>query len=74
MHLLRELLSKESIDFLAIQESIIAGDTSNIINMVWKHSEFGYCKSAANVALEANFMFGRMIVSLPDFFLQEQGI
>lgn len=44
---LRELLRKEEVKFLAIQESLMTGDALFIANLVWKHSSFKFCQTPA---------------------------
>lgn len=41
---LRDLLRKENVEFLAIQESLISGDAGFIINLFWKHSNKDFCQ------------------------------
>lgn len=41
---LRDLLSKEAIEFLAIQETLIKGDASFVISLFWKHSQWSFCQ------------------------------
>lgn len=44
---LPDLLRRESVEFLAIQESLITGDARFITNLVRKHSPFSFCQSPA---------------------------
>lgn len=39
---LRTLISKESVDFCGIQESLLLADASAVVRMVWKHSDYGF--------------------------------
>lgn len=43
VRLLRELIQKEEIDFLAIQESLVTGDASGLVKLLWNHPD--YCFS-----------------------------
>lgn len=44
---LQTLLSKESVDFCGIQESLLAEDASNVVRMVWNHCDYGFCQVPA---------------------------
>lgn len=42
IRVLRELLAKQSMDFLALQETLISGDAYRIVNAVWSQGEFAF--------------------------------
>lgn len=39
---LREVIQKEEIGFVSIQESLITGDATAIVRMLWTHCDFGF--------------------------------
>lgn len=41
--LLHELIQKEDIDFVSIQETILPGDDSGIVKCLWSHRDFSFC-------------------------------
>lgn len=48
IRLLRDLLSKESVDFLFVQETRLSEDVEGIVRLIWTHDEFGFCHSPAH--------------------------
>lgn len=44
---LRELLRKEEVQFLAVQETLISGDAGFISNLIWKHKRWRFCQTPA---------------------------
>lgn len=42
---LKELLRKEEVQFLAVQETLITGDAGFISNLIWKHSSWSFCQT-----------------------------
>lgn len=63
IRLLRELIRKESVDFVALQETLISGEASGIVKAFWVQGEFGFCQ----VATEGRFS-GLLSVSKKDSF------
>lgn len=41
--LLKDLIKKEAVDFVALQETFIVGDASTIVNAFWTRGDFGFC-------------------------------
>lgn len=48
VRLLKELLIKESVEFLALQETLISGDAARFVNIIWSQGEYGFCQVPAN--------------------------
>lgn len=44
VRLLRDLIKKEAIEFVALQETLIAGDVSTIVNAFWNNGDYGFCQ------------------------------
>lgn len=44
----RELVIKESMEFVTLQETLISGDTSLIVNTIWSQGEFAFCQVPSN--------------------------
>lgn len=45
---LRELLRKEDIGFLTVQETSLTGDAAFISNLIWKHSYWNFCQTPSS--------------------------
>lgn len=41
---LRELLHKEEVQFLSVQETLISDDAAFVSNLIWKHSNWSFCQ------------------------------
>lgn len=44
---LRDLLWKESVDFLTLQETILGGNADSVVKQFWTHGEYGFCQLPA---------------------------
>lgn len=47
VRLLRDLLRKESVDFISVQETGLSDNVEEIVRLVWTHDEFGFCHTPA---------------------------
>lgn len=47
VRLLRDLLRKESVDFISLQETSLSDNAEGVVRLVWTHDEFAFCHSPA---------------------------
>lgn len=47
LRLLRDLVRKESVKFLALQETLISGDAISIFKAIWNQGKYEFCQVAA---------------------------
>lgn len=45
IRMLRELLCKESLDFLSVQETRLSDGVERIVNSIWTHDDYAFCHS-----------------------------
>lgn len=43
LRLLREMIQKEEVGFVAIQGTLLKGEVSGILKLLWPSCDYGYC-------------------------------
>lgn len=42
-------MTKHSVDFLSLQETLISGDASRVANAIWSQQDFVFCQVPSNI-------------------------
>lgn len=45
---LKNLLRRESVDFLSLQETVLVDNAESIVRLIWTHDEYGFIHSPAS--------------------------